>query len=86
MLVAGNVIIGRKDEGGSATAPAGGNDVGNDEVVDIDASSLAAEDGRGPYRDHPGPARGVRGPVPFKDEEDEDLLDIDVGEVESERR
>ncbi|KAK3352954.1 hypothetical protein B0T25DRAFT_543213 [Lasiosphaeria hispida] len=77
MLVAGNVIIGRKDESVKA-----GEEVQVGDDYDDDASSVAslAEDGMGTHRPFPLVASRADGVAPEKDD-DEDILDLELDEM-----
>ena len=66
MLVAGNVIIGRKDEGSKAGAA-------NDE-----GATASAADGHGSYREVP---LEERRSVDGHKDEDEDILDLELDEL-----
>jgi len=73
MLVAGNVIIGRQDEG---TKP-------GDETLDENSAGYpesSGEDGQGSYRPVPHSEQTLAG---IKEDEDEDILDLELEEMQS---
>ena len=73
MLVAGNVIIGRQDEG---TKP-------GDETLDENSAGYpesSGEDGQGSYRPVPHSEQTLAG---IKEDEDEDILDLELEEIQS---
>lgn len=74
MLVAGNVIIGQKDEGGSKSV----DPVSAPPALTPSSPESVAEDGQGTYHRIPGVDEPVFIPKDEKDDEDADVLDLDA--------
>jgi hypothetical protein len=81
MLVAGNVIIGRKDEGAKTEAGAPGAEGSyQDDVASISSTASLAEDGLSTYRDFAPQVPELSGGIPPEKDEDEDILDLGLEE------